>query len=149
MRPTSASATRSATVSLPASPAMTARSSSGEAHATASTLLPESSTITLAPSARLAARATAGSPAPDSTASETSSRASRKERGSAAASRGPPAGLVADIGAIVQPRRGARAEHRKDAGSGLGHARPRPRTTRDDGSRYAYVSYVQTMARPI
>ena len=53
--------------------------------ATASTLLAASSTITLASSARPAARATAGSPAPDSTASETSSRASRKVRGSAAA----------------------------------------------------------------
>src|SRR4029453_5256739 len=62
---------------------MTARSSSGEAQATASTLLPGSSTITLASSARPAARATAGRPAPDSTASETSSRAPRKPRASA------------------------------------------------------------------
>ncbi len=60
------------------SPAITARSSSGEAHATASTLLDASSTITLASSARLAARATRGRPAPASTASETSSSASRK-----------------------------------------------------------------------
>ena len=38
---------------MPASPAITARSSSGDAHATASTLLAGSSTITLASSARL------------------------------------------------------------------------------------------------
>ena len=60
--PTSASATRSSTISVPASPAITARSSSGDAHATASTLLPGSSTITLASSALLAARATGGQP---------------------------------------------------------------------------------------
>ena len=44
------------------------------------TLLDESSTITLASSARPAALVTAGRPAPASTAAETSSRASRKER---------------------------------------------------------------------
>ena len=67
----------------PASPAITARSSSGDAQATASTLLAGSSTITLASSARLAARATAGRPAPDSTASETSSSASGRSASAA------------------------------------------------------------------
>src|SRR5215210_5532806 len=56
---------------------MTARSSSDEAQATASTLAEVSSTITLASIARPAARATSGSPAPDSTASETAPSASR------------------------------------------------------------------------
>ena len=61
-----------------ARPTSTARSSSGDAQATASTLLDESSTITLASSARAAARATSGRPAPDSTASETAANESRK-----------------------------------------------------------------------
>ena len=55
--------------------------------ATASTLLAASSTITLASSARPAARVTEGSPAPDSTASETASSASRNEPGWATAPR--------------------------------------------------------------
>ena len=65
---------------------------------------PRSSTITLASSARPAARATLGRPAPASTASETASSASRNERGSAVS---PPAALAGscetDILPIVPP----------------------------------------------
>ena len=76
--PTRSSATRSSITSVSPSPASTARSSSGDRQATASTAESAPSTTTLASSACPAARATAGSPAPDSTASETSSNASRK-----------------------------------------------------------------------
>ena len=72
-RPRAAPAT-----SVSPSPASTARSSSGDWQATASTRNRAPSTTTLASRACAAARATAGSPAPDSTASETSSNASRK-----------------------------------------------------------------------
>ncbi len=83
MLPTVSSATRRSIASVPPSPAVTARSSSGDKHATARTLDAASSTTMLASSAPPAARATAGRPAPDSTASETASKALRKALGAA------------------------------------------------------------------
>src|SRR5919197_2503623 len=99
---------------------MTARSSSLDAQATASTLLAESRTITLAPSARPAARATVGSPAPDSTASVTSSSASTAAR---------------PLGARAAPVRFCAAMKEMLGGWPV--------------SDQAYWSYDQTIARPM
>src|SRR3954471_8770232 len=99
------------TFSLPDSPAMTARSSSVDAQATARTLLALSSTITLAPMARPAARAPAGSPAPDSTASDTWSSAARS---AAARFDGSVAGINRPSGVAVVGPDDRQAEGRAD-----------------------------------
>src|SRR5215207_3356694 len=108
---------------------MTERSSSRDAHATASTPPGASSTITLASSARPAARATDGRPAPDSTASETSSSASRNERGSTVALAGScetdiPSMVLrttAPLGVLVVAPDHREADHRADSEQGGEH----------------------------
>jgi len=77
--PQRCSATRRSKLSVSPSPAMIARSSSGESRAAASTPPAGLSTTMLAFSACAAALTTVGSPAPFSTAEETSCSASRKE----------------------------------------------------------------------
>src|SRR3954454_9452518 len=91
---------------------MTARSSSVDAQATARTLLALSSTITLAPMARPAARATAGNPAPDSTASDTWSSAARS---AAARVDGSVAGINGPSGVAVVGPEDAHPDGRADA----------------------------------
>jgi len=74
--PTTLSATLRSTDSIPSAAESSFDSSSSEAAATASTALERSIRATPASSTLAAARATLGSPAPDSTASESSSRVS-------------------------------------------------------------------------
>ena len=71
--PTTVSATRSSTDDTPSPSESSRLSSSGDAAATARTAVERSITATLASSTFAAARATAGSPAPDSTASDRAS----------------------------------------------------------------------------
>ena len=73
--PTVLSATRRSIVLVFSPPASSLLSSSGDAAATARTALERSISATLASSTLPAARATAGNPAPDSIAAESSSKA--------------------------------------------------------------------------
>src|SRR4051794_2094659 len=110
-RPTTASPTRSSTVSTPAASLISSRSSAVERAATASTELERSISTSEASSARAAARTTSGSPRPDSTASVIAPSAPRS--GTAASLR---AGV--DTAESLEPVAEVPEEARAHAGAG-------------------------------